>query len=149
MTYIAHITLTTGHARRSYREKIDDAVMPALRRLIAEMRDGKVVEIPGAAGYFARGYVGGRCMSCTVYAGASPLVTVGVATHSRCGAVLWRGLYGSAPAQARPEQPPAPWCGVVLHLDALAMYRDAMVWLGDFERCLAWAFVAEKSKTKG
>ena len=38
--------------------------------------------------------------------------------------------------------PPAPWCGVGLHLALLlGAYPDALHWLGAFERCVAWAVV--------
>ena len=36
--------------------------------------------------------------------------------------------------------PEPPWCAVEIH-PALALYPAAAEWLGDFERCVAWAWV--------
>jgi len=42
-----------------------------------------------------------------------------------------------------------PWVSVVL-LQAMAYQpRDTVLWLGDFERCLAWAIVTERSSSQG
>lgn len=83
----------------------------------------------------------------TLAGGVQPpqaLATIGVATHSRCGSHLWRELHdmpGWPAATDRAECPPEPWCGVQLEY-AIALQSDTAAWLGDFERCLAWAWVA-------
>ncbi|MDQ3562852.1 MAG: hypothetical protein M3436_01505 [Pseudomonadota bacterium] len=66
----------------------------------------------------------------------------GVAAHSRCGAALWRELHrwGKTPVVTDPERcPPEPWVAVALDA-GITQHMDATEWLGDFERCLAWAF---------
>ena len=39
-------------------------------------------------------------------------------------------------------EPPRPWCAVALHTELLlGLYPDALPWLGDFERTIAWATI--------
>lgn len=69
-----------------------------------------------------------------------PLATLGVAQRSRHGERLWAMMidnFGAAPGLTRPAE---PWCAVALH-PALAMHIDAAHWLGDLERCIAWAWI--------
>jgi hypothetical protein len=71
-----------------------------------------------------------------------PLVTIAVAAKSKVSARLWselqRPIPGSSPAAGDP--PRAPWVAARLY-PTLALDPDAAVWLGDFERCLAWAWI--------
>ena len=86
-----------------------------------------------------------------------PLVTFGVGVQRDTGQ-LWQYLcrviaqeseeFANIPGlgfhdMIDPESPPpTPWCGVGLHLALLLRaYPDALHWLGDFERCVAWAAV--------
>lgn len=83
----------------------------------------------------------------TVYARVSdeprvPLVTFGVAAHSRCGARLWRTMHeGRELATSGSPCPPEPWIAVIVHPTSVAA-PEAFAWLADFERCVAWAWVA-------
>jgi hypothetical protein len=151
--YIAHVTLTTGHSRRSPRSEVSDAAIDVCARLIAGFAAGQVSEpqpIPGAPGYSVSGRTGGRCMIATVWADGPPselVVSIGVAEHERCGATIWRALHevSHLPTMTSPdEQPRAPWCGVLIE-PAIVAHQDAARWLGDFERCLAWAWLERRS----
>ena len=137
MTYIHHITLTTGHVRRSTRDEVADDVVAQLQ---AHVLEGGPV--PGFPDYHLEAEPRGKCWQGVVFAGDLALVTIGVATRAQCGARLWRRLHEPGLTLAtRPDQrPPEPWCGVVLH-PGLATRTDAATWLGDYERCLAWAWV--------
>lgn len=53
----------------------------------------------------------------------------------------YRTLTGGA-AQSM-DQPDAPWCAVVLH-PSLSAYRGDVEWMGDFERCIAWAWITRR-----
>ncbi len=83
----------------------------------------------------------------TVFRGPDPVVTIGVATDDDSAAVLWEmltdlrdrlpgapGIGGEVP-RMRPDE--TPWCVVVL----ANVTREESSWLGDFERCLAWAWI--------
>jgi hypothetical protein len=51
---------------------------------------------------------------------------------------LWK------PAPVKPAS--LPWCAVILTPNA-ARQIDQMDWLGDFERCLAWAWLDKQKHT--
>lgn len=160
MTYIEHITLTTGHTRRSERAEVDAAVIATLQPLLAEAMHGHVV-VPGLGTDSLRltltGSQEGRCSVWTVWAwlpeGRAPVVTLGVAFHSRCGAQLWRLLHEDAEwtgieLQTDPERcPPEPWIGARLDIGSAVMPAEVMLRLGDFERCVAWALAEERRES--
>lgn len=155
--YIQHITLTTGHVSHSPRTDVSGETLARVRPwLVAALVDGQSVPLPtaGLSDYEAHIMALGSCLLLTVSGlptlsgprrgNRPPLVTMGVAARPRDSAPLWRILYerglpGSsvAPGLSRPE---SPWCGVVLH-PTITLDMAATEWLGDFERCVAWAWV--------
>lgn len=146
--YLHHVTLTTGDTRRSYRHEVSEQAVTVCRALLETISAGEMsepVKIPGVGDYYLSGRVSGKCMVATVTSGAPSLViaTIGVAAHSRCGATLWRELHkwGEMPVVTDPAAcPPEPW--IAAALDAgITEHMEAAHWLGDFERCLGWAFI--------
>lgn len=130
--FIWHETIQTQHTRRSFRSEVAPDVLAAVTDWLA--RDA--FDLPG--GYrCVVVYRSEKCLQAEVYTGSGVrLVVLGVAAHARCGAPLWARLEGA------PEAKPAePWCGVWLDPAGVAADPDAYQWLGDFERCLAWAFL--------
>lgn len=75
----------------------------------------------------------------------TPLVTVGVAQRSRHGQPLWESLVNAFGCADETEKPAEPWCAVALH-PGLSAYPDASDWLGDFERCIAWAWITRNTQ---
>ncbi|MGH8519851.1 MAG: hypothetical protein ACREU9_00095 [Gammaproteobacteria bacterium] len=147
--FIRHVTLTTGHVRDSLPGEVSEEAIAVCRGLIeAFIADPvRTAPIPGPPGYSLGGRAASKsCLAATVWAGGPPSVcvaTIGVALHSRCGAGLWRELHrwGETPVVTDPERcPPEPWVAAVLNT-GIAAHMDATEWLGDFERCLAWAFL--------
>ena len=139
MTYLHHVTLATGHQRRSPRAEVAESAMAVMA---AWLDRALLVEAPQplpVPGYTAEAMTapGGLVVTVSAVAGV-PLVTFGVARRARNAAGLWRRLSGLAQVQES-EPPPAPWIGVVV-LPALAT-DPAVRWLGDFERCIAWAWI--------
>ena len=129
-----HVTLTTGHVARTHRGDVDQTTLATLRPLVEGLTGGDPVvprtrEMPLVSGFLI------QC----------------VMLHGR-DAALWRDLHDQADAvlaqQTEVERPPAaiPWCGVILHRGVLD-WPDAMGWLGDFERCIAWAVWAMRRDT--
>jgi hypothetical protein len=150
VTYIRHITLTTGHSRDSHREEVSEEALAVCRDLLARVAAGVIAEsipIPGLPTYYLQARSTGRCATLTVYAQGEhePLLTIGIATHSRCGAILWRALhqFGSAPVVTDPTRcPPEPWVAVAIEQPATDPHHQEMLpVLADLERCLAWAFL--------
>lgn len=161
--YIAHITLATGHLRRSPRAEVsDDTIAVLVPWLASAMASGAPpAPLPGKAfaGFSAKALVGHGALVCTVYGPASrfphlsglaeaqdgaPLVTFGVAQRSRHSKALWAALVAVSDVPPKCEMPEAPWCGVVLH-QPLPAFPDASEWLGDFERCVAWAWISRNT----
>jgi hypothetical protein len=79
------------------------------------------------------------------------LVTLALAMRARAGSGVWRALQelGAMDEDARAricraDPPPAPWLAVALHLPSLLpVPHPALHWLGDAERCIAWAWIEE------
>lgn len=40
------------------------------------------------------------------------------------------------------DHPPAPWLLAMLHMPIM-QHPEMIGWLGDLERCIAWAWIAE------
>jgi hypothetical protein len=141
--YLWHVTVTTGHSRKSYRSEIQPQAIQVCRDLLEQMKDGARVAIPGVSGYFVSGRLTGKCASFSVYAGGTLLLSFAVAENERCGQALWKGLHNveGLATQTDPEkQPRAPWLGVAL-AEGIALYPQAAGFLGDFERCIGWALL--------
>lgn len=154
LRYIRHLALDTGDQRDSHRAEVAADILPMLRRLLDRALTGERVPIPGdveprctltaTAGR-------GRALLVTVWGppydarGATvgdgvPLVTFGVAPTSLASATLWREWLGT---ERDDRTPRPPWCAARIH-PTLAVYPIAAEWLGDFERCVAWAWVAKR-----
>lgn len=142
--HIRHLTLDTGHQRDSHRHEVADHVVELLRPLLDRAVAGERVPVPGdvqPAGCTltaARGR--DRALLVTVSGPPpdhAPLVTLGVAPSSLASAELWREWIGTE----RDDRTPAPpWCVVRLY-PGLALHPEAAHWLGDLERCVAWAWI--------
>lgn len=161
MTYLYHITLTTGHTRRSYRSEVGPGIAETLRPLIERALTGARVPLPaGEPVCTITGGVEGRCISLSVsgpplsglaFPGADedlpvPIAEVGISPRSTCAGRVWRALhdlayrFGIDVATDRDNPPPAPWVGALL-MPGIAVYPETADWLGDLERCLGWAWV--------
>lgn len=144
--FIRHVTLTTGHVRDSHRTEISEQAIAVCADLIMRaIASVEPITMPGPwSEYSLGGQSGGRCVTLMMRHGADAIATIGIAAHSRCGAALWRAMhtYGSVPVVTDPERcPPEPWVAVALD-EGLALHPDAAEWLGDLERCLAWAWLS-------
>lgn len=152
LTFIRHITLTTGDSRDSYRSEIGPDIIARFEPIMLHLEHGRngTTPVPGIDGYSIGGRTSGGCLVATVWANGPPaeiVCTIGIALHSRCGATLWKALHrwGEAPVRTDPTQcPPEPWCAAALYT-GIVRHVDAADWLGDFERCLAWAWYARRN----
>ena len=133
MADLCHYTINTGHVRQSPRSEvtIDLALLAPL------LRTGEHV-MPHLADYGLRVTVDGDVLAATVHRGPAPLATVFVcSTQQGLDAVL--RLTGCIPSV--PLTLPA---ALVETHPTLTLDPDAVSWLGDFERCLAWAFLERR-----
>lgn len=154
---ITHITLSTGHKRESLRSEVADSVLQALAPWLDVLvaKSGRV-EFPfdGFRHFSASAVSFDGALVVTVFAPSGPLdvgllsgavdgvplVTFGVALNASHGSVLWDKLLLYSELSVALSMPASPWCGVVVH-PSLSLFPDAARWLGDFERCVAWAWV--------
>ena len=154
MTYINHITLSTGHLRRSSLSEVPDETLAFLRPwLDAALKSEVPIPLPAdELAHYSAMAIHEIGLVVTVYAPAgphlpgkphtgenAPIATFGVAKRSREAAPLWEKLkkhFSNRPSPA----PETPWCAVALH-DNLIAFADAQEWLGDFERCIAWTWL--------
>lgn len=144
--YLHHITLSTGHTRRSPRAEVADETIRALRPwLKAALAHADDYPLPGPLGardgFVAHAHIRDGALICGVgHRSTGPLATFGVAARSRQAGELWAWMcaqYGSAEAL---KAPGTPWCAVALH-PAYMQQAGASAWLGDFERCVAWTWL--------
>lgn len=154
--YITHITLTTGHVRRSPRDEVGDDILGVLHPWLAEMLASGVrqaLPVPALSHYSSSAAVEHGGLVCTVWGPAGPhlarrphagevvpLITLVVAQRSRQGPDLWALMLAQYGGQTGLQRPAEPWCAVAIH-PTLTLYPDTVEWLGDFERCLAWAWI--------
>jgi hypothetical protein len=147
---VIHYTLNSGNVRTSPRSEVADHVIAAMapfvlvgdHRLPGPLGDRYRLVVPAAdAGFLA-----------TVFRDQLPLVTIAVAgteadAHEMWPAIegLYLSIYPDPLARVAPERPATlPWCAVVV-VNA-AQLGDAVRWLGDFERCLAWTWLESNSR---
>ena len=154
--YINHITMTTGHLARTSRGDVP----PEVTALLAPWLQGLVstgkaapLPVPGLAEYSAQALLQDGALVVTLYAPAGPyqpgkpnggevmpLITMGVAQRSRHAAKLWDALCAAVPSRPKMDMPATPWLAVITY-PTLAAHLGAAGWLGDFERCIAWAWI--------
>lgn len=149
--HIAHLTLQTGHTRRIKAGEVPGEVLARVRPWLAALvASGRAMPLPVAAWseYCALALVQDGGLVVTISGpplpdgrGRPPLVSLGVARRSRHGAVLWPLMTGPVmPAPAHGvTRPPEPWCAAAIWPSAY-LAPDSAVWLGDLERCIAWAW---------
>ncbi len=155
--FLRHITLTTGHARDSYRSEVSDEAVKVCGALIGRLagsnddpHNEETYPFPSLPGYWISGQVKSRAMLATVWADKNrdmPVLAIGIAMSSKAGASLWRALHrmeGLTLATSIDKCPPEPWVAAAPLPGAALASRSAMMILGDFERCLGWAFIERR-----
>lgn len=168
--YLEHLTITSGDSRRCWREEVADEILDMLRPLIDRaIETGRHVPLPDVVSprsTITASQGRARALLVTVWGPALPqgsfsgiatskggrvqvhpappipLVTLGVAPTSLASAELWRKMVpgGGEEQLPQPPAPSVPWVAVRLH-ETATLWPEALSWLGDFERCLAWAWV--------
>lgn len=141
--YINHLTLRTGNVTRIERGDVDGEtlarVAPWLAALV-ESRATAPLPVAGLAKFSAAAFAPDGALVVTI-SGRVPLVTMGVAKRSRHGAALWPLLSAPhmPPVKRNAARPAEPWCAVAIW-PSITEHPDALAWLGDLERCIAWAW---------
>lgn len=149
---IEHVTLTTGHRRVS---RTNEAGADIIGKLLAIFpKDGAthVVAMPGfEITHLLRVTRSSTSLLATVMECCCeiPVVTVGVGLSPEEDARLWQLLHAEAtlPCSTNGKLSPArPWVAARLEIGVILSSPTLVFALGDFERCLAWAFVEQLSR---
>ena len=123
---LTHVTLMTGHTRRSPRSEVGGDIITRLKSIVAagegEM-SGLHIRIESLHTFTLAWRVD------------SPVVRCWLTTTADSDPRLWAAAGGEGP------EPPAPWLAVQILRDALKCTPDEMIMLGDAERCVAWAII--------
>lgn len=151
--YLTHLTLTTGHRMRSERSAMAEDTMDAMMRWLSPIiNTGQQHPLPAPlADYTALALSRQGALLVTVYGRAPqvgarmPLVTFGVVHRSRQAKTLWHMLLRPEVGPVAPgvAQPGTPWLAVHLHPTA-ASDVEALGWLADFERSVAWSWITRQ-----
>ncbi|MCL2779619.1 MAG: hypothetical protein FWD73_16635 [Polyangiaceae bacterium] len=127
-----HYTIETGHCRESPRSEVSDAVITALTPLLVSGTH----KLPAPRGYQMRVTVDGQQLAATALTpSGAPLVTAVVAVDDAGLSAVLRatGAHPAIPLRA-------PALLVTIH-PTIALDAGASSWLGDWERCVAWAWI--------
>jgi hypothetical protein len=155
---ILHITLETGDSVMVPASHVQPASRRVLGPIVEQLvREGAaMVPVPGPRPWRLSGAAEpGRCLSVTVQARLVVWVDVvwlGVALHSRCGAVVWRAMHSVQPhATDASRQPATPWLATRIMPSAVLLppeeLREAMAWMADLSECLAWVWAEQKDQS--
>ena len=143
-----HYTLNSGHNRNSPLEEVDRSVFPTLWKLIESYRSPLPKPLSRYSWWKAARITPG--LTFAIHHGSNTLAICGVAetmeevlsqSHFLVAAynhVRTQTLWGKLP-HLRISFPEPPWLAVVI-----AGPPDEIMacdWLGDFERCVAWAWL--------
>ena len=147
MKTMNHITMTTGHNRVSPRSEVQQGTMKMVTTwMLMALADGKPTPLPcplGEKGFHARLSVDAGALFCTLFGSKTlPLLTFGVAVDETQSDVLWGRMCKEDGVGKGLTKPAAPLCAVTLHTGfTTCLDVDMWSWAGDFERCVAWAFI--------
>lgn len=144
--YIKHITLQSTHSRNIEKSEVSAESLELCTDLITSclFSSNKKIAIPFFDGYYlSAGNTGGKSLFGTIWFGELPLVTFVVAKKSRNAAKVWQELHRHVTLETKTDEkdvPSVPFIAVSLQVTA-QLAPDAMSCLGDFERCIAWAWM--------
>lgn len=148
-----HYTLNTGHSRESPRSEVSQAAIDLLTPMLA----GGEFPIPGTSAMVSVDTDGPMlCALVYLVRGSEEIHLVQIVVNDMDDDdALWALVESEylhdtdtgplATCDMAPPKKPAsvPWCAITLDLDS-ASEIEQMEWLGDFERCLAWAWIESR-----
>lgn len=145
--FMSHLTVDTGNSRKSSRSEVADDVIKVLGNWLLSgnptMENGapngvSVNNIPSCPGFSANIAPRGESLVVGVLYRGSLCLTFSVASCEISGKEIWKELGIKGP------QPIAPWCAVKFEPGIISIPFKDHLWLGDFERSVAWAWLEQK-----
>lgn len=141
MTDLHHLTLTSGHLRRSPRSEVSDEIIAVLQPIVrsggGELAGLEIRMDPAP-------YPGGRAW--TIGSTALPGAVSCVCCWSeQTAAAWWREAGALLGLREAPISgpPPLPWLAVMMRAAALTLPPAKLSMLGDAERCVAWCLILD------
>lgn len=144
--YIQHVTLQTGHSRRTYRDEVADPDIRAATDALDRSKHERV-RLPQLGPEYAltASWEGHNAMLCTIWLGQAPVVTFGVARNSRASAGLWRILLrqkvGAPIVMDESSRPEPPWIAARIEVGAALAGPEQMMAIGGMESVIAFAWL--------
>lgn len=140
MNYINHITLNTGHIRKTKPNEVNKELYFILKRLY---RDSLKEEVEIHKGYTMKSVQDSLGTVITVYSKEkSPILTTAISKTDTLG-LLWKMMHDTPfPLATSPNKPiTVPYIADRVEIGAIHNL-DAMKWTGDFSRCMGWIILA-------
>lgn len=139
--FLTHVTVDTGHSRRSYRNEIDDEVIELLKTWLPDIYGGKSRGV--IDDYYAvrcdwhnSKSVGFTVSRMDTEMQATEIVKFSVCRHSKRAKPSWEFVGGKG------TPPPVPFVAATFFPNNLIVDDLASISaIADFERCLAWAWL--------
>lgn len=137
MKFINHITLNTGHIRKSYVREVDKKLYFVLKRIHQESLEPDGSKLFDK--YTLKSTVAASATIATIFDSEGIPVLTTLCTKSK-EHNFWEDLHdtSSAPLATQRSQPiSTPY--IADRLEVGAMFNlDALKWTGDFSRCFGW-----------
>ena len=132
---------------RQYRAGVSAGTVEKLSDTLDQILQGGYAPVPGCPGYIINGAQYGHDLIVTIWHGTgdedrSPIMSCAVNLKSRSAPALWQEMINTATlplACTIDDRPQARWVADRIENGA-ALHPDALVWTGDFSRCLAWTW---------
>lgn len=155
---LAHVTLDTGHVSSSPRSAAREHSVALLRASLAgaALSSGTLAPVPRRDGYAYLATVERAGLLVTLVHvtqhGPAPVVTFGVAvddSYADLWALLHRPRNGLVPRTEPSDPPPPPWLAVRLEPAAPTVPPADLLWMADFQRTMAWAWLDHLAEREG
>jgi hypothetical protein len=150
MDSIVHLTLNTGDRVEQHRAEVTDDAIRVLTPLVNK-GGGRLPDPFSAFRVELARDPGDGWNSFTVYHGRNSIVECGLCWDVKDSRKLWDVICNQYLCACNttavdwtnaPTMPSTvPWLAVILLPGLLSLTRDDVLWLGDFERCLAFAII--------
>lgn len=141
-SYLNFITLTTGHLYLSPTQDVQLNTIRLLRPWIKQSLKSRTL-IPGFNNYAGYARKAGSTLTVTVYHNDLPLCVFGVCPRSRDSYRLWGSLQSLPGVLSKISPPTPPWLAVC-PLETIMEHPDALEWLPDFNKSIAWTWMQKK-----
>lgn len=138
-----HLTITTGHTRLSFRDEVDDLTVAYLAPTLTPGEHTMVSPSGPVTVHVQQPTDDWAIVAIGPPDGGQAFARMAVVASETAAAELWP-VIGHGQAN-RPTE--VPWCAVELGAGLLEQ-PDAASWLGDWERCWAWAWLDENRKAQ-